>query len=232
MKTKVLAVLLTATILSIVGNPVCAADFTSGMENTTELSGSIADDEDISENIIENTTVEVNKEPETTEEPENIELQEESDETLEFASEEATDEEDTVPEFNDGQEETLTDSAETPSVSAKYPSMKKVETDKYAVTIKDVTESTYVKLVPDKTGKYVFRRTVTFKNQYTHKNETRTVHIYTVYDSKFQKMNNQTDPATGYGYYELKKGKTYYIECDGGLKVILEGELLTDIASI
>ena len=80
MKTKVLAVLLTATILSIVGNPVCAADFTSGMENTTELSGSIADDEDISENIIENTTVEVNKEPETTEEPENIELQEESDE--------------------------------------------------------------------------------------------------------------------------------------------------------
>ena len=109
---------------------------------------------------------------------------------------------------------------------------RKVETDKYAVTIKDVTESTYVKLVPDKTGKYVFRRTVTFKNQYTHKNETRTVHIYTVYDSKFQKMNNQTDPATGYGYYELKKGKTYYIECDGGLKVILEGELLTDIASI
>lgn len=232
MKKKVLAILLTVTVLSIVGNTVCAADFTSGTENTTELSGSIADDEDISENIIdENTTLEVNKEPETTEEPENIELQEKSDGTLEFASEEIINEEDTVPEFNDGQEDTLTDSADTPSASAKYPSMKKVETDKYAVTVKNATESTYAKFIPGKTGKYVFRRTVTFKNQYTHKNETCTVQIYTVYDSKFQQMNKQTDLA-GYGCYELKKGKTYYIECGSGLKVILDGELLTDIASI
>lgn len=224
MKKKVLTVLLAITMTATAGSPVYASDFTSETAQTEEFSEGIAESEEVQKSV-------------TQEDEENTGtvLQEttETEEEKITDTEEITDtEDDLLPEFDDGQDDEFTASAQQPATSGKYPSMKKVENGKYTVTVKNTTEDSYVKFVPDQTGKYVFRGTLTYKNEYTQKNETRITTVYNLFDSKFGRVNAITESGVGYSCYNLKKGKTYYIGCESGLKIILQGEILTDIASI
>lgn len=230
MKKKVLTVLLAVTMTATAGSPVCASDFTSGTAKTEEFSEGIEESEETQKPDIQEDEENATVLQETTEP---VEENSESEEEKITDTEEMIDtEDDSLPEFDDGQDEGVADSAQQPVTSKKYPLMKRVEKGKYAVTVKNATENSYVKFVPDQTGKYVFKRTVTYKNEYTHKNETRTVQIYNLFDSKSKKVNGIVEPGVGYGCYELKKGKTYYVGCESGLKVILQGEILTDVASV
>ena len=223
MKRKVLTMLLAVTMSATMGSPVCAADFTSGAENVSEFSENVVDSENASEDTPDADTA-----PEEVNETTDAEASEDSQESdmLEFIDEEITDEEDSVPEFNDGQEDILTDSAEKPSASAKYPSMKKTG-DVYAATVKNATEKDYVKFVPNKTGKYVLKMTIT--NPYG----TYTNGVYDAYNSKF-KMLGSID-IRGYSAYKLEKGKTYYFGMGMGQsasKVVFQAETLADVVSI
>lgn len=121
MKRKVLTMLLAVTMSATVGSPVCAADFTSGTENVSEFSGNVVDSENASENTadVDTASEEVNE----TMDAEESEDSQKSD-MPEFTDEESADDEDSIPEFNDDQEDILTDSAGKPGTSAKYPSMK------------------------------------------------------------------------------------------------------------
>ena len=253
MKKKVLTMLLAFTMSATVGSLVCAADFTSGAENVIEFSESLVNSEDAPENTADTDTAakeadtaettEKSEEPAT--EPEEaddiavIEALENSEDTdaQEFAAEEVTedeitDEEDTAPEFNDGQEDVLTDSAELPSASKKYPSMKKQSNYVYTATVKNVTDNDYVKFVPGKTGIYVFRMDITSFNPYSHKNETYTNSVYNVYNSSFKTIDVADTRAVGYTSFKMEKGKTYYLGCTKGSKIVFRGEILTDIVSI
>ena len=240
MKKKVLTMLLAVTMSATVGSPVCAADFTSGVENVTEFSESLVNSEDAPENTADTDTAseeadtaettEKSEEPATEPEEaddiaviEDLENSEDTD-AQEFAAEEITDEEDTAPEFNDGQEDVLTDSAELPSASKKYPSMKKQSNYVYTATVKNVTDNDYVKFVPGKTGKYVIKKTGT-SNGYTFTNG-----VYFAYDSKFKQISDISQE--GYSCYNLEKGKTYYLGCDPGSKFVFHAELLADVVSI
>ena len=227
MKRKVLTMLLAVTMSVTVGSPVCAADFTSGTENVSEFSENVVDSENASENTSDTDTA-----PEEVNEATDEEASEDSQESdmLEFTDEEITDEGDSVPEFNDGQEDILTDSAEKPSASAKYPSMKKTG-DVYAATVKNATEKNYVKFVPNKTGKYVLKMTITYPYGYTYTNG-----VYDVYNSKFKMLEGiSISGYRGYGVYKLEKGKTYYLGMGQGesvSKVVFQAEMLADVVSI
>ena len=165
MKKKVLTMLLAVTMSATVGSPVCAANFTSGAESVTEFSESLVDGEAVLENAADTGTVSEEADAEEAEKPAaeqeetddaavsgELEASEETDAEAfaaeEVAEEDITDEEDVAPEFNDGQEDVLTDSAELPSASKKYPSMKKQSGYVYTATVKNVTENDYVKFVP------------------------------------------------------------------------------------
>ena len=249
MKKKVLTMLLAVTMSATVGSPVCAADFTSGAESVAEFSESLVDGENAEKNTADTGVVseeaDVEEKAERTEEAEEpddataVEELEDSEEAdaQEFAAEEdaeedITDEEDVAPEFNDGQEDVLTDSAELPSASKKYPSMKKQSGYVYTVTVKNVTDNDYVKFVPGKTGIYVFKMDITSFNPYSHKNETYTNSVYSVYNSSFKTVNSVYTKASGYASFKLEKGKTYYLGCASGSKVVFHGEILTDVVSI
>lgn len=227
MKKKVLTMLLAVTMSATMGSPVCAADFTSGAENAAEFSENVVDSENASENTSDTDTA-----PEEMNEATDEEASEDSQESdmLEFIDEEITDEGDSVPEFNDGQEDILTDSAEKPSASAKYPSMKKTG-DIYTATVKNATEKDYVKFVPNKTGKYVLKMTITYPYGYTYTNG-----VYDVYNSKFKMLEGiSISGYRGYGVYKLEKGKTYYWGMGQGKsvsKVVFQAEMLADIVSI
>ena len=157
MKRKVLTMLLAVTMSATVGSPVCAADFTSGTENVSEFSGNVVDSENASENTVDVDTA--SEEVNETMDAEESEDSQKSD-MPEFTDEESADDEDSIPEFNDDQEDILTDSAGKPSTAAKYPSMKKTG-NVYTATVKNATEKDYVKFVPNKTGKYVLKMTIT-----------------------------------------------------------------------
>ena len=247
MKKKVLTMLLAVTMSATVGSPVCAADFTSGAESVTEFSESLVDGEAVSENTADTGTAseEADAEEETKETEEPVAEQEETDDAAvsgeleaseeadaeafaaeEVAEEEITDEEDSIPEFNDGQEDILTDSAETPSASAKYPSMKKTG-DVYVATVKNATEKDYVKFVPNKTGKYVLKMAITYAGG------TFTNGVQNVYNSKFKTL--EAIDIRGYSAYKLERGKTYYFGMGMGpsvSKVVFQAEMLADVASI
>ena len=190
MKRKVLTMLLAVTMSATVGSPVCAADFTSGTENVSEFSENVMDSENASENTADADTA--SEEVNETADAEESEYSQESD-MLEFTDEEITDDEDSIPEFNDDQEDILTDSAGKPSTAAKYPSMKKTG-NVYTATVKNATEKNYVKFVPNKTGKYVLKMTIT--SQYG----TYTNSVYDAYNSKFKMLE---DISTG-GYGEIR----------------------------
>lgn len=232
MKKKVLIMLLAVTMSTTVGIPVCAADFTSGAESVAEFSESFVDSEDVSENTADTGTVseEADAEEEAEEAEESAAEQEETDDAAvsgeleaseeadaeafaaeEVAEEDITDEEDATPEFNDGQKDVLTDSAELPSASKKYPSMKKQSGYVYTTTVKNVTDNDYVKFVPGKTGIYVFRMDITSFNPYSHRNETYTNSVYNVYNSSFKTINAADTRAAGYTSFKREKGKTYYL---------------------
>lgn len=253
MKKKVLIMLLAVTMSTTVGIPVCAADFTSGAESVAEFSESFVDSEDVSENTADTGTVseEADAEEEAEEAEESAAEQEETDDAAvsgeleaseeadaeafaaeEVAEEDITDEEDATPEFNDGQKDVLTDSAELPSASKKYPSMKKQSGYVYTTTVKNVTDNDYVKFVPGKTGIYVFRMDITSFNPYSHRNETYTNSVYNVYNSSFKTINAADTRAAGYTSFKMEKGKTYYLGCTEGSKIVFSGEILTDIVSI
>ena len=223
MKRKVLTMLLAVTMSATVGSPVCAADFTSGTENVSEFSENVMDSENASENTADADTA--SEEVNETADAEESKDSQESD-MLEFTDEEITDDEDSIPEFNDDQEDILTDSAGKPSTAAKYPSMKKTG-NVYTATVKNATEKDYVKFVPNKTGKYVLKMTIT--SQYG----TYTNSVYDAYNSKFKMLEGIS--TGGYGAYKLEKGKTYYFGMGGGpsaLKVVFQAEILTDVVSI
>ena len=251
MKKKVLTMLLAVTMSATVGSPVCASDFTSGAEIAAEFSESFVNGEDTSENTADTGSVseeaDAEEETERTEEaeepaaePENtdnavseeLEASEETD-VQEFAAEEVaeediTDEEDSIPEFNDGQEDVLTDSAELPSASKKYPSMKKQSGYVYTVTTKNMTDNDYVKFVPGKTANYVLKKTSTLSGGYENTNG-----VYYVYDSKFKQMISD-NTLGGYSCYKLEKGKTYYLrgENERASKTVFHAEILADVVSI
>ena len=224
MKRKVLTMLLAVTMSATVGSPVCAADFTSGTENVSEFSENVMDSENTSENTADADTAS-EEENETADAEKSEDSQEESD-VMEFTDEEITDDEDLIPEFNDDQEDILTDSAGKPDTSAKYPSMKKTG-NVYTATVKNATEKNYVKFVPNKTGKYVLKMTIT--SQYG----TYTNSVYDAYNSKFKMLEGIS--TGGYGAYKLKKGKTYYFGMGMGKsasKVVFQAEILADVVSI
>lgn len=221
MKKKVLTMLLAATMTATMGSPICAADFTSGAENVDAFSESIMEGEGTSEDAADIDTV--NGEPDAAEEPGDPE---ETD-ILEFAAGESTGEDEETPEFNDGQEDVLTDNAEKPASSAKYPSMKKTG-DVYSATVKNATEKDYVKFVPNKTGKYVLKMTITYPYGYTYTNG-----VYDAYNSKFKTL--EAIDIRGYSAYKLEKGKTYYFGRGMGpsvSKVVFQAEMLADVVSI
>lgn len=223
MKRKVLTMLLAVTMSATVGSPVCAADFTSGTENVSEFSENVMDSGNASENTADADTA--SEEVNETADAEESKDSQESD-MLEFTDEEITDDEDSIPEFNDDQEDILTDSAGKPGTSAKYPSMKKTG-NVYTATVKNATEKDYVKFVPNKTGKYVLKMTIT--SQYG----TYTNSVYDAYNSKFKMLEGIS--TGGYGAYKLEKGKTYYFGMGGGpsaLKVVFQAEILADVVSI
>ncbi len=194
MKRKVLTMLLAVTMSATVGSPVCAADFTSGTENVSEFSGNVVDSENASENTadVDTASEEVNE----TMDAEESEDSQKSD-MPEFTDEESADDEDSIPEFNDDQEDILTDSAGKPGTSAKYPSMKKTG-NVYTATVKNATEKNYVKFVPNKTGKYVLKMTIT--SQYG----TYTNSVYDAYNSKFKMLEGIS--TGGYGAYIQGRG--------------------------
>ncbi len=147
MKKKVLTVLLAVTMTATAGSPVSATEFTSD----SEFSENIVNSEDVLKNNEDVTVL-----PEPTEETKPAEAAEEentgefeesgnTEDSLEFSAKEIT--EDSVPEFEDGQENVFTENAEAPSTSAKYPYMKK-SGDVYTATIKNATEKNYVKFCP------------------------------------------------------------------------------------
>ena len=223
MKRKVLTMLLAVTMSATVGSPVCAADFTSGTENVSEFSGNVVDSENASENTadVDTASEEVNE----TMDAEESEDSQKSD-MPEFTDEESADDEDSIPEFNDDQEDILTDSAGKPCTAAKYPSMKKTG-NVYTATVKNATEKNYVKFVPNKTGKYVLKMTIT--SQYG----TYTNSVYDAYNSKFKMLEDIS--TGGYGAYKLEKGKTYYFGMGMGKsasKVVFQAEMLADVVSI
>lgn len=226
MKKKVLAILLAATISVTGGSSISAAEFTSGTEDATEFSESIADNEDATEDIvnIDETAIgteEIVAEPEKSEDLEEIE---EIEEDMGFAAEET---EDVISVFDDGQEDGFAAGAERSSVSAKYPSMKK-KGNVYTATIKNATEKDYVKFVPKKTGKYVLKMTVT-----TSYGSTYTTGIFDACNSKFKRLKNNY--IGGYSCYKLKKGETYYFgngAYQATPKVIFQAEMLADVVSI
>ena len=224
MKRKVLTMLLAVTMSATVGSPVCAADFTSGTENVSEFSENVMDSENASENTADADTAS-EEENETADAEKSEDSQEESD-VMEFTDEEITDDEDLIPEFNDDQEDILTDSAGKPDASAKYPSMKKTG-NVYTATVKNATEKDYVKFVPNKTGKYVLKMTIT--SSYG----TYTNSVYDAYNSKFKMLEGIS--TGGYGAYKLEKGKTYYFGMGMGKsasKVVFQAEILADVVSI
>ena len=224
--------LLAVTMSATVGSPVCAADFTSGAESAAEFSESLVSGEGTSENTTDMGTVseeaDVEEKTQRTEEVEEpaaeqeetndaavtgeLEASEEADAEAfaaeEVAEEDITDEEDAAPEFNDGQEDVLTDSAELPSASKKYPSMKKQSGYVYTVTAKNMTDNDYVKFVPGKTANYVLKKTSTLSGGYENTNG-----VYYVYDSKFKQMISDST-VRGYSCYKLEKGKTYLGNCE------------------
>ena len=223
MKRKVLTMLLAVTMSATVGSPVCAADFTSGTENVSEFSENVMDSENASENTADADTA--SEEVNETADAEESKDSQESD-MLEFTDEEITDDEDSIPEFNDDQEDILTDSAGKPSTAAKYPSMKKTG-NVYTATVKNATEKNYVKFVPNKTGKYVLKMTIT--SQYG----TYTNSVYDAYNSKFKMLEDIS--TGGYGAYKLEKGKNYYFGMGMGKsasKVVFQAEMLADVVSI
>lgn len=241
MKKKVLTMLLAVTMSATVGSPVCAANFTSGAESVTEFSESLVDGEAVLENAADTGTVSEEADAEEAEKPAaeqeetddaavsgELEASEETDAEAfaaeEVAEEDITDEEDVAPEFNDGQEDVLTDSAELPSASKKYPSMKKQSGYVYTATVKNVTENDYVKFVPGKTAKYVIKSTNTL-NGYSFTNG-----VYSVYNSKFQQINNISQG--GYSCYKLEKGKTYYLGCEPASKMVFHAEIFAEVVSI
>lgn len=227
MKKKVLTVLLAVTMTATAGSPVSATEFTSD----SEFSENIVNSEDVLKNNEDVTVL-----PEPTEETKPAEAAEEentgefeesgnTEDSLEFSAKEIT--EDSVPEFEDGQENVFTENAEAPSTSAKYPYMKK-SGDVYTATIKNATEKNYVKFVPNETGKYVVKETATSLYGYTNTNGA-----YLAYDSKFKILNNIPDERQSYSCYKLEKGKTYYFGCNEPCsKVIFQAEILADIISI
>lgn len=223
MKRKVLTMLLAVTISATVGSPVGAADFTNGMENVSEFSENVMDSENASENTAGADTA--SEEENETADAEKSEDSQESD-VMEFTDEEITDDEDSIPEFNDDQEDILTDSAGKPDTSVKYPSMKKTG-NVYTATVKNATEKNYVKFVPNKTGKYVLKMTTT--SPYG----TCTNGVYDAYNSKFKMLEGIF--TGGYNAYKLEKGKTYYFGMDENpfaLKVVFQAEILTNVVSI
>lgn len=223
MKRKVLTMLLAVTMSATVGSPVCAADFTSGTENVSEFSENVMDSENALENTADADTA--SEEVNETADAEESENSQESD-MLEFTDEEITDDEDSIPEFNDDQEDILTDSAGKPSTAAKYPSMKKTG-NVYTATVKNATEKNYVKFVPNKTGKYVLKMTIT--SSYG----TYTNSVYNAYNSKFKMLEDIS--TGGYGAYKLEKGKNYYFGMGMGKsasKVVFQAEMLADVVSI
>lgn len=223
MKRKVLTMLLAVTMSATVGSPVCAADFTSGTENVSEFSENVMDSENALENTADADTA--SEEVNETADAEESEDSQESD-MLEFTDEEITDDEDSIPEFNDDQEDILTDSAGKPSTAAKYPSMKKTG-NVYTATVKNATEKNYVKFVPNKTGKYVLKMTIT--SSYG----TYTNSVYDAYNSKFKMLEDIS--TGGYGAYKLEKGKNYYFGMGMGKsasKVVFQAEMLADVVSI
>lgn len=252
MKKKVLTMLLAVTMSATVGSPVCAADFTSGAESAAEFSESLVSSEGTSENTTDMGTVseeaDVEEKTQRTEEAEEpaaeqeetndaavsgeLEASEETDAEAfaaeEVAEEDITDEEDAAPEFNDGQEDVLTDSAELPSASKKYPSMKKQSGYVYTVTAKNMTDNDYVKFVPGKTANYVLKKTSTLSGGYENING-----VYYVYDSKFKQMISDST-VRGYSCYKLEKGKTYYLrgENERASKTVFHAEILADVVSI
>ena len=223
MKRKVLTMLLAVTMSATVGSPVCAADFTSGTENVSEFSENVVDSENAAENTADADTA--SEEVNETADAEESEDSQKSD-MSEFTDEEIADDEDSIPEFNDDQEDILTDSAGKPGTSAKYPSMKKTG-NVYTATVKNATEKNYVKFVPNKTGKYVLKMTIT--SQYG----TYTNSVYDAYNSKFKMLEGIS--TGGYGAYKLEKGKTYYFGMGMGKsasKVVFQAEILADVVSI
>lgn len=221
MKKKVLTMLLAATMTATVGSPICAADFTSGAENVDAFSESIMEGEGTSEDAADVDTV--NGEPDAAEDPGDPE---ETD-IVEFAAGESIGEDEETPEFNDGQEDILTDNAGKPASSAKYPSMKKTG-DVYTATVKNATEKNYVKFVPNKTGKYVLKMTITYPYGYTYTNG-----VYDAYNSKFKTL--KAIDIRGYSAYKLEKGKTYYFGMGSGQsasKVVFQAEMLANVVSI